>query len=170
MANPEHVEIVKQGVAVIAAWRKKYPDIRFELGQANLSESELRWADLSGANLSGANLSFANVSEAYLFGANVKETSLECTIFANVDLSEVNRLESVRHFGPSTIGVDTLYKSQGKIPEAFLRGCGVPDDFITYLPSLVAKMRPMLFQSCFISYSSKENEFARRLYNTDRTN
>ena len=47
--------------------------------------------------------------------------------FADVDLSEVKGLESVGHQGPSTIGVDTLVRSEGEIPEAFLRGCGVPD-------------------------------------------
>jgi hypothetical protein len=30
------------------------------------------------------------------------------------------------HNGPSTIGIDTIYNSGGKIPEIFLRGAGVP--------------------------------------------
>jgi hypothetical protein len=30
----------------------------------------------------------------------------------------------------SGIDIDTLYRSAGRIPAAFLRGCGVPDDFI----------------------------------------
>jgi len=47
-------------------------------------------------------------------------------------LSAVKGLETVTHRGPSTIGPDTIYRSQGKIPEAFLRGAGVPDDFISY--------------------------------------
>jgi hypothetical protein len=48
------------------------------------------------------------------------------------------------------------------MPEGFLRGAGVPDDFIVYMRSLVAK--PIEFYSCFISYSSKDQEFAERLY------
>ena len=60
--------------------------------------------------------------------------------------------------------MDTLYRSQGKIPEEFLRGCGMPEDFITYLPSLGGTMQPIQYQSCFISYSSRDEEFARRLH------
>ncbi len=68
----------------------------------------------------------------------------------------------MRHEGPSTIGVDTIYRSKGKIPEVFLRGAGLPDEFIAYIGSLVG--RPIEFYSCFISYSGKDQEFADRLY------
>jgi len=67
------------------------------------------------------------------------------TILVAIDLSQSKGLESVKHIAPSSIGVDTLYKSQGKIPEEFLRGCGLPEDFITYLPSLVGTMDPVQF-------------------------
>jgi hypothetical protein len=70
----------------------------------------------------------------------------------------------VRHKGPSTIGVDTLYKSGGKIPDTFLRGAGAPENFIAYLGSLVGK--PIEFYSCFISYSHADKSFARRLHDT----
>jgi len=66
------------------------------------------------------------------------------------------------HHAPSTIGIDTLYHSGGNIPEAFLRGAGVPDEVITYSKSLVG--RPFEFYSCFISYSSKDQEFAEHLH------
>src|SRR5262249_44229411 len=64
----------------------------------------------------------------------------------------------------STVGIDTLFKSKGKIPEAFLRGCGVPDALKAYLPSLIGSMEPIQFHSCFISYSSKNRDFAERLH------
>jgi hypothetical protein len=38
----------------------------------------------------------------------------------------------------------------------------VPDEFITYMKSLVAN--PIEFYSCFISYSTKDQEFAERLH------
>ena len=38
----------------------------------------------------------------------------------------------------------------------------MPEDFIVYMRSLAA--RPIEFYSCFISYSSKDEEFARRLH------
>ncbi len=84
------------------------------------------------------------------------------TNFANVDLSVAKGLETIVHVGPSTVGIDTIYKSHGKIPEVFLRGCGVPDEFIAYIGSMVG--RPIEFYSCFISYSTKDQEFADRLY------
>src|SRR5207245_2808949 len=85
------------------------------------------------------------------------------TIFAEVDLSTVKGLETVRHRSPCTVGIDTLYMSKGKIPAAFLRGCGVPDGLITYLPSLIGAKEASLFYSCFISYSHRDEEFANRL-------
>jgi hypothetical protein len=72
------------------------------------------------------------------------------------------------HDGPSSIGVDTLYKSAGKIPAAFLRGCGIPDDFITFIPSHFGIQQAIQFYSCFISYSTRDEEFTRRLYSRMR--
>jgi hypothetical protein len=44
-----------------------------------------------------------------------------------------------------------------------LRGCGVPDQFIAYIGSLIGQ--PIQFYSCFISYSSTNQDFAERLHN-----
>ena len=63
--------------------------------------------------------------------------------------------------GPSTIDHRTLQRS-GPLPLAFLRGVGLPDNLIDYLPSLLNQ--PIQFYSCFISYSSKDQEFADRLH------
>ena len=48
------------------------------------------------------------------------------------------------------------------VPLAFLRGVGLPDNLIDYLPSLLNQ--PLQFYSCFISYSSKDQPFAERLH------
>lgn len=78
------------------------------------------------------------------------------------NLTDVKGLEKVIHKGPSTIDIDTIYRSKGKIPDVFLRGAGIPNNFITYIGSLVGK--PIEFYSCFISYSTKDQGFADRLY------
>jgi uncharacterized protein YjbI with pentapeptide repeats len=135
--------------------------------RANLSQTNLSGADLSGANLSRANLSRANLSQTNLSEADLSQTDLSqakvgWTVFGAVNLSLARGLESVIHKGPSTIGIDTVYASQGQIPEVFLRGAGVPDQFITYMRSLVG--RAIEFYSCFISYSSEDQEFAERLH------
>ena len=48
------------------------------------------------------------------------------------------------------------------MPLAFLRGCGLPDRLIDYLPSLLEEA--IQYYSCFISYSSKDEAFAKRLH------
>jgi hypothetical protein len=129
---------------------------------ADLVGADLRTANLSGANLSGADLSIADLSRANLNGANLDSATVSLTEFGDVDLSVAKGLETVRHEGPSTIGIDTIYKSKGKIPKVFLQGCGAPDNFIAYIGSLVGK--PIEYYSCFISYSSKNQDFAEQLY------
>ena len=120
------------------------------------------------ANLGDADLSGAYLSNAYLSGANFNLGSCRGTLFANVDLSEAQGLESINHSGPSTVGIDTLLRSQGKIPEGFLRGCGVPDALIVQQRALVGAMEPIQFYSCFISYSTKNQDFAERLHSKMR--
>ena len=133
---------------------------------ANLSDTNLRDANLNDANLNEADLSIASLSQTKLEQTNFSRTIFESTALVDVDLSTANGLETVRHFGPSSIGIDTIYRSGGNIPEVFLRGCGVPEDFITYSRSLVGKA--IDFYSCFISYSTKDEEFSRWLYSRMR--
>ncbi len=135
-----------------------------ELHGSDLDGAELTLADLYGANLCEADLHAANLRGADFENSNFTSAEVGFTVFGDNDLSTVKGLETVRHIGPSTIGIDTIYKSKGKIPEAFLRGAGVPEDFIVYMRSLVGK--PIDFYSCFISYSSKDDDFAQRLYAT----
>jgi hypothetical protein len=129
---------------------------------ANLTGADLGRANLSGAHLSHVNLSGTNISESALRGANVSFARAGGTIFGSIDLREVEGLESISHETPSEVSVSTLYLSKGEIPQAFLRGCGVPEDFITYVRSLTATA--IEFYSCFISYSHADKPFARRLH------
>jgi hypothetical protein len=251
MANPEHLEILKQGVEVWNRWRmNSLPELYFAeadliganlvgadlrgviltdanlrhanlcgarlngaiLRGADLGEAKLRDADLSGASLIEVNLDSADMSYAilnsahlggaYLIGANLFGASLgsanlintnltgAClfninlrhanlcnatlrdadltganvaqTIFSNIDLRGVKGLNAIIHNGPSTVGIDTIHKSEGDIPELFLRGVGISDTIISYIRSLINE--PIEFYSCFISYSSKDHPFAERLY------
>ncbi|MBI3089065.1 MAG: pentapeptide repeat-containing protein [Candidatus Tectomicrobia bacterium] len=81
MANEEHLAILKQGVKVWNAWRKKNPKVRpdlrgVDLSGADLSEADLRRADLSGADLFRADLSGAKLSFAILSKADLLEADL----------------------------------------------------------------------------------------------
>lgn len=251
MANPEHLEILKQGVEVWKKWRDEnlgiLIDLRganlegFDLKKMNLSHSNFDAARLSGADLTGANLWYAHLTNAHfnearlvgarldfssggeprfdradlssaklsnstlvaasmrdailsgtvmwhtnltyadlrnadlseadlrstiftqshLGGANFARARLGRTVLGDTDLTNVRGLDSCEHFEPSMLDMFTLAKS-GRLPLVFLRGCGLPDIFIDYLPSLLNE--PILFYSCFISYSSKNQDFAERLY------
>jgi uncharacterized protein YjbI with pentapeptide repeats len=149
------------------------------LSNVDLSGADAREAILSKTDMSGASLRFANFREANLSGADLHDAEIHggnfrdtdfsnCTmfqtLFRNVNLAQSRGLETVEHKGPSTVGIDTIYRSGGKIPEFFLRGAGVPEPFIVHMKSLVAAMSPIEFYSCFISYSSKDQEFAERLH------
>jgi uncharacterized protein YjbI with pentapeptide repeats len=142
-------------------------DLRMaRLQRADMRHASLLAADLSGADLKNADLSNADLSGAYLrrtrlVGALLSGVRLRGTTFGEADLRGVDGLESVRHDGPSTIGIDTIYKSQGQIPESFLRGAGVPENFITYMKTLTGSA--LNFYSCFISYNTKDQDFAERL-------
>jgi hypothetical protein len=76
MPNPEHVKIVRQGAAAIAEWRDQNPDVRLDLGGANLSGGQLFEADLSGADLGGADLTSADLRRANLFEARLTAANL----------------------------------------------------------------------------------------------
>ncbi len=143
------------------------------LKKAKLRGAKLDYADLSNTNLSGADLIGAYLTATKVYDANLSGVTLNGAqllnaIFANVDLSEVNGLEAVIHRGPSTIGLDTLYKSQGKIPDSFLRNAGIPEDVMEHFLPLIRNGPPIQWHSCFISYSTKNEEFARRLHSRMR--
>jgi hypothetical protein len=130
-------------------------------GNAHLGAVHLAEANLSQANLSSADLSRANLSSADLRRANLSEAGLFETIFANVDLTEACGLEKCSHSGPSSIDFRTLYRSQNLLI-SFVRGCGLPENLIEYLPSL--RGEAIQSYSCFISYSAKDQVFAERLH------
>lgn len=131
---------------------------------ARLAGANLKWAKLTRVSLRRADFRVVDLYDVDLSEACVEGLKMGGTLVADVDLSAVKGLEAVSHMGPSTIGIDTIYRSKGNIPESFLRGAGVPEPFIANMRALVAAMEPIQFYSCFISYSSKDQEFANRLH------
>lgn len=149
-------------------------------GGANLSGTNFNRAILSGANLVGARMDYTDLIEAKLMkaqlggvdftgavlrGADFSEAIISGTIFADVDLSLVKGLDTVTYWGgPSTIGIDTVIRSQGKISEIFLRNVGIPAPIIEAIPSLIGSLSPIDYYTCFISYSTKNEDFVKRLH------
>ncbi|MFL5667077.1 MAG: toll/interleukin-1 receptor domain-containing protein [Ktedonobacteraceae bacterium] len=101
---------------------------------ADLTLAHFYEADLSGANCSAALLDETNVRQAlldrvnftsaFLAQADMTDATMAWTNLTNVDLPLVVGLETVQHHGPSSLGLDTVYRSRGMIPEAFLHGIG----------------------------------------------
>lgn len=154
------------------------------LGESDLTDADFRWADLTGANLSETFLAGANLTGAVLRGANLKRSQLLDTnfsradlayvnlenaicvlsLFIDVDLSKVKGLDTIRHYGPSYIDLNTLAISKGTIPTSFLKGCGLEESFLTYAATIRGGSLTR-YQSCFISYSENDTAFAELLYN-----
>jgi uncharacterized protein YjbI with pentapeptide repeats len=193
VANKEHVKQLKQGVARWNAWRKgQYLDpgrvdlsgadliranlVRADLSGAHLSDANLIGTDLTGADLGHADLSaadlrgvilraarlqYVNMRAADLGGADLTGEILHATVFGNANLTGVIGLETCEHRGASIIDHRTLQRS-GSLPLLFLRGVGLPDTLIDYLPSLFDQA--IQYYSCFISYSTKDDDFAYRIH------
>lgn len=132
-------------------------DITPDLSKADLSHMNLQNVDFSATDLTHAYISDTDLSGAVLGDTiflltdiervSLRDATIEGVDFTYTDLAEVDLtnatigsltfgrmdlrvfkgLETVHHGWPSTIGVDTLYRSGGEIPEAFLRGCGFRD-------------------------------------------
>jgi hypothetical protein len=182
MASLEKVSLVESNLGridlnravLIGAVLTRAELIGADLSVANLSaailnEANLRSADLSRANLRGAHLTGATLIETNFVGADLEGANFDMagfleTVFANTNLRGVQGLSGFRHYGPSILDHRTLAKS-GPLPLDFLRGCGLPDNLIGYLPSLVNDVA-VQFYSCFISYSHADKSFARRLHDT----
>lgn len=208
MADENLIKLLKSGVEVWKEWRKENPHKKIDPCKANLSEAELRWADLCGADLNEAKLGGANLSYARLLKANLREadlggavlrgasldsTDLENADFTNahwgesllvdVDLSTVKGLDKGNHGSPSTIGMDTLFKSKGIIPIDFLRQCGLqpweiefsrlydpalkPGEIAEILDTNLFQTRthgPLYLGGIFISYSYEDSKFVDKIY------
>src|SRR5882724_3309211 len=110
-------------------------------GCADLSGAILAGANLAGANLSEANLSNATLNRAILAGADLwralflqsslKGTDfsaclLSRTVFGEVDLREIRGLDHIRSDADLYLDIHSIYWSEGKIPEQFLRAAHLP--------------------------------------------
>ena len=153
---------------------------------ANLTAANLGRANLIGANLTDANLTNADLSAAQLFRSNLTNATLQgtdfyeaifhspvltgakfagsilgYTVFQDCDFREADGLDQIRHDAPSTVGIDTLCRSGGKIEEEFLRGAGVPESLVDFQRTLLDA--PLFLEECFISCAAKDVPFANSL-------
>jgi uncharacterized protein YjbI with pentapeptide repeats len=164
-----------------------------EFKNADLTNADFRGADLSSSDFSGAKLirtllGEANLTEANLTGTDLTRSRLGYTVLARLDLSETVGLEEIIHTSPSSLTFDTIHLSKGKLPAEFLLGTGLNKIEIELSKLLLPGLDPTQLSditglvqslyrgsesnyfSCFISYSSKDENFARRLHNDLQNN
>jgi uncharacterized protein YjbI with pentapeptide repeats len=159
-----------------------------DLEEANLREADIHTVNLSPVNLTKTDLRNAKIWRVNFWGTTFKQTKLNgaeigLAIFGNNNLWDVEGLDEVNHTSASTIGADTIKLSNGKIPEKFLRGCGLSDWEIEsvklYQPGLSSKEiddilyrmhdlragQALQINSLFISYSHKDSAFVDEMEN-----
>ena len=66
MANPQHLDLLKQGADVWKTWRQENPKEHPDLSEADLHENDLSGFDLSEAKLDNTILTGANLQEINL--------------------------------------------------------------------------------------------------------
>jgi hypothetical protein len=129
---------------------------------AGLHRGRFEFTTAPDANFRGANLSWAYFDTCDLDRAHFGKALLSRASFSNVWLTNTDGLDSIVKGLPVSIGLETFFQSGG-LPESLLQNAGVPSEFIQYAASLAGK--PIDYYSCFLSYSSHDDDFARRLYN-----
>ena len=169
---------------------------RATLSEANLSGADLTNANLDRTNLTGVNLTGANLTGASFNGANLSRTNLSSavlneadfyeavlndvatgeadfrnciigyTVFQNCALDAAVGLDDVRHDAPSTIGLDTLLRSRGALPESFILGSGVPAAVVGLQDSVADA--PVSTLEVHISCADADVAYARQLENNLR--
>lgn len=160
--------------------------------RSDLAMAWLRGADLTGADLMGANLYTALLESANLQNANLREANLQSaelqgvrvtgadfagarfghTSIGDVDFSGAVNLDLAVHRRPSSISSQTLHLTAAglaNMPQAtrgavfrFLANSGVDEELLTIVRSWIGK--PIEFYSVFLSHSSLDKLFARKLY------
>jgi uncharacterized protein YjbI with pentapeptide repeats len=129
---------------------------------ANLTYADLRYSDLRGSILVETDLTGTIFGGTLLAGTNFARAIFGYTILAFTDLSHALNLDVVKHKYRSMVDIETVAVSHADIPEDFLRGAGVSEDFLRYAPSFVGQA--LDFYSAFISYSHRDKPMARRLH------
>ncbi|MCB1886058.1 MAG: toll/interleukin-1 receptor domain-containing protein [Rhodocyclaceae bacterium] len=133
---------------------------RFE--GAVLVEADLAGARLDGANFRGAFLNGTNFSGATVGTADFAGAEFSRTLLNGVDLSAAQGLDLIHHLTPSEISFSTLVASRFELEPAFLRAAGVSRGLIEDLDR--GQRFQNTWQTCFLSYSSKDAAFAELLY------
>ncbi len=178
-ANLSHTTMIQAQMkaADLSYASLSYADLEgADLSGTDLTSTDLSWANLTGADLRGASLTATTLMMANLTGADLREARVVKsnmdsavflraraggTLFANCDMSSAIGLETLVHSAPSTIAVDTLSRSGGRIPRAFLRGAGVAEPLVAAQEAMTNERRT--YPTVLIVTCKGDAELAKQL-------
>jgi len=147
-------------------------------GQADLTDADLARADLRGADLhaarivrttlrdadlGGADLCGADLHGADLHGTNLTAARFGWTTVAGTSLKDAVGLNAVTHCGPSSIALDTIELSGGRLPVRFLHGAGVPAWYPSALDGLPPPPTAEAGLRCLLVHARADQDRARSL-------
>lgn len=145
--------------------------------KSNFQQSILKKANLAGSNFSRSIFWFVDLTEAYLSNTNFLSTAfrnanftsaqLGQTVFVDADFTAADGLDMCQHGSISYLD-HRAYENSGYLPPIFMKGCGLPETLVDYLPTIFTT--PIQRQTCFISYSAQDSIFAQKLYEDLRKN
>jgi len=116
MANQEHVDLLKQGIAEWNLWRDEHPKIRPDLRSAKLNGS-----DLTNADLTSTDFSFATLSRVKLIHANLSFATFSFAILNEADLSTATLI----HTDLSGDILNKVILNEAKLTGAILKGANL---------------------------------------------
>jgi len=90
MANPEHVEKLKQGVAVWNQWREENPDAIPDIRGENLGGAHLTYTKYWPADLPKSARKEPLFEKPILKGINLRRAKIDETYFGQADLERAN--------------------------------------------------------------------------------
>jgi len=136
----------------------KFRDCRFS--KSNMGHSILRETSYNNCFHFETYFGHSNLAESYFSRGEVTDCEFHNTIFYRTNFHEVRGLEQNKFRGRSSYDMQSC--NWEEIPLSFIRGCGVPEFVIDYFRN--PEQKGIEFFSCFISYSSKDEIFANKLY------
>lgn len=145
---------------------------RSNLASSNLYNALLEGSALVKADLRGANLYSAELSAVQLDDTDFTDARFGSTALISVDLSGGLGLDQCFHVAPSAVDIRTFRMTAAGLQMAgdtrrsevlrFLANAGFDDEYLAVFRSAIGK--PIEYYSLFISHSSLDRAFARKLY------
>ena len=90
MTREEQLSLIKQGAEKWNQWRDLNTDLKPDLSEADLRQTNLQKANLSQTNLNKAKLQFSNLTGANLKEANLKKAKFQEAILQSANLKNAN--------------------------------------------------------------------------------